>query len=148
MNDLFDFNDDHLVDDLLQDDLSTHDDFDITDDSDLLTAAPEGSSLMTIDDSPNSLFDDDDEALVATHHLADDPVSFGGSAEDAQKQKEDNEWYSKQAAHAFEEENWHLKEAEKAAEKGDFAAAKDHRSRAESWHSTGTDYQSKIKPVG
>jgi len=149
MNNFFeDMNDDFLQDDFLQDDLSTADDLGAMDEPDLLSTGPGGSTPIFADNDPNSLFDDDDNDLVTAHHPAGDPVSFSGNAEDTQKQKEDNEWNSKQAAHAFEEENWHLKEAEKAVEKGDLAAAKDHRSRAASWHSTGVDYQSKVKPVG
>lgn len=59
--------------------------------------------------------------------------------------EEDNAWNEKQAAHAFEQETWHLDQARKAAERGDFLAAKDHRSAADSWHSTGKDYANKVK---
>lgn len=65
-------------------------------------------------------------------------VPFGGK-------EDDKVWNEKQAAHAYEEENWHLEQAKKAAERGDFAAAKDHRSTAASWHNTGNDYASKAK---
>jgi len=65
-------------------------------------------------------------------------VSFGNK-------EDDNAWNEKQAAHAFEQENWHLEQARKAAERGDFSSAKDHRSTADSWHSTGKDYASKVK---
>lgn len=65
-------------------------------------------------------------------------VSFGSK-------EEDNAWNEKQAAHAFEQENWHLEQAKKAAERGDFSSAKDHRSTADSWHSTGKDYANKVK---
>lgn len=53
---------------------------------------------------------------------------------------DDKAWHEKQARDNFDNANWHRKEAEKATERGDYAAAKDHISRANSYDSTGKDH--------
>lgn len=103
-------------------------------------------------DDPYASYDlmgqqEDDSSLMGNTHTANDPISFGGKEADDQRQKEENEWNQKQAAHAFDEENKHLAQASKAAQNGDFESAKDHRSTAESWHRTGKDYLGKVKPT-
>ena len=70
------------------------------------------------------------------------PLSFTGNNEEEEKERH-NEWCEKNASNAYENENWHLKQARNATERGDFAAAKDHRMRAEGWHTTGKNWESK-----
>ena len=48
---------------------------------------------------------------------------------------DDKAWHEKEAKEDLEWANWHRKQAEKATERGDYAAAKDHISRANSYDS-------------
>ena len=49
----------------------------------------------------------------------------------------DRAWNLKQAKENYDWEQWHLKRAQEATRKGDSSAARDHLSRAKSYHSKG-----------
>lgn len=53
---------------------------------------------------------------------------------------DDKAWHENQARDNFDNANWHRKEAERATARGDYASAKDHISRANSYDSKGKDH--------
>lgn len=53
----------------------------------------------------------------------------------------DRAWNLKQVKENYDWEQWHLKRAQEATRKGDSSAARDHLSRAKSYHSKGDEYK-------